>query len=726
MASVIRLVGDYGYTAWEFPDGSTADVIDASDASWIEANLGDTLNLYPFQVSGAKEGLLIRGGTIFGEVPLDTDWKVTYVNSAGVRIADSPGVIIEGWRASQTWDAIRVVGDSDDFTIRDVWVSDSRDDAVENDDALSGTISDSLFDGVMSGISLGDGDVDGSDNVVTLDGILLRSEPFLYKGEFTHGSPFKMNKDDPDVTPSLRIYNSVIAIEDVDHSGQERLAKAWDKTIDAAGNYFLNLSNDALPDDYPLPGKGWTILQGQAARDFWEDSRADWIEHHQGEASGTGSPVAFPAEMDTDPSANRIAAAAPAGTSVGVTVSAVDPDAGDEVTYSVDDPRFSITADGKVTRFGLGTLDADAEPTIRLSVTATSSDGSRAVRAVDIAVTPPRRSESHATDLVITTKNGDVEQKAGEVSAGSGDLELGQHGSVAQIVGLRFDGVDIPKDAVITRAYVQFVADEKSSGAASLVIRGIDADDAAAFSTSAGNLSARPVTEASANWAPAAWIKGASGAEQRTADVSAILTEIHDRPGWELGNAMAITIAGTGERVAVSSDAGAAFSPMLHVEWQSAATMIEGTTAADQLTGTAGADFVRGRTGADILSGGLGDDTLSGGLGDDTLSGGLGKDAFVFGSARGATDRDVVTDFVPGHDKIHLDQALFAELGGAGALKASDFGHTAPEDANDHILYDSKSGLLSYDADGSGAGKAIGIADIGAGLDVTYEDFLIV
>ena len=35
-----------------------------------------------------------------------------------------------------------------------------------------------------------------------------------------------------------------------------------------SGNYYLNLSDTPFPSNYPLPPKGFTILQGQAARDF--------------------------------------------------------------------------------------------------------------------------------------------------------------------------------------------------------------------------------------------------------------------------------------------------------------------------------------------------------------------------------------------------------------------------------------------------------------------------
>ena len=51
---------------------------------------------------------------------------------------------------------IRVVGDkNDEFTIDSVWLSEIRDDAIENDTGLNGTISNSLFDGVFVGISTG-------------------------------------------------------------------------------------------------------------------------------------------------------------------------------------------------------------------------------------------------------------------------------------------------------------------------------------------------------------------------------------------------------------------------------------------------------------------------------------------------------------------------------------------------------------------------------------------
>jgi Ca2+-binding RTX toxin-like protein len=45
---------------------------------------------------------------------------------------------------------------------------------------------------------------------------------------------------------------------------------------------------------------------------------------------------------------------------------------------------------------------------------------------------------------------------------------------------------------------------------------------------------------------------------------------------------------------------------------------------------------------------------------------------------------------------------------------------------NDHILYDGMTGALYYDADGSGAGKAIHIATLKGAPSLSSADFFIV
>jgi hypothetical protein len=299
--STITLTEDYAYTSYKITGLEYGTIIDAETATFIQDNDdsdGDS-NPYPFLVYDAP-GVIIDGGTIVGNFDLTSAFYDIYDlgNSAGVRIEDSPDAVIRDWRITNTWDAIRVSWNSQNFLIEDIWVTNARDDAVENDRLQSGTIRDSLFDGVFSGISIdpsSSSPVDGSDEVVIIDGVLMRMGLYLYKGEMTHSSLIKTDSaTDGAVTPSLIFTNNVFAIEDVNHRSYRSMFDAWDHTIESSGNVFLNLSDTPLPYDYPMPPEGWTILQGQEARDYWEQARDGWIASH---TDGSEPPVAVVEEQ---------------------------------------------------------------------------------------------------------------------------------------------------------------------------------------------------------------------------------------------------------------------------------------------------------------------------------------------------------------------------------------------------------------------------------------------
>jgi predicted extracellular nuclease len=78
---------------------------------------------------------------------------------------------------------------------------------------------------------------------------------------------------------------------------------------------------------------------------------------------------------------------------------------------------------------------------------------------------------------------------------------------------------------------------------------------------------------------------------------------------------------------------------------------------------------VTGSAKRDLLSGSPGDDLIIGGIGADRLSGGDGGDLFAYQSMRDAGD--VVTDFVPGEDRIDL-RGLLAGSGYAGTNAVAD------------------------------------------------------
>jgi Ca2+-binding RTX toxin-like protein len=293
--STINLTGNYGTTPYRVSGLASGTVIDAETASWIESNSGSGSNDYPFQVVKSPN-VVIDGGTINGQIDQTSDWRTVYNdgNSAAVRTEDTPNVVIRDWRITNTWDAVRVSWNSPNFLIEDVWVTNARDDAVENDRLQTGTIRDSLFDGVFGGISIDPSSaspVDGSNQTVTVDGVLMRMKSYLYEGEMTHSAMIKTDSaTNGTVTPHLVFTNNVFAIEDVNHHSYRSMLDAWAHTTTSSNNFLLNLSDTPLPDDYPMPPKGWTVIQGQAARDYWDHAKAEWIANHEGDGGATVPP----------------------------------------------------------------------------------------------------------------------------------------------------------------------------------------------------------------------------------------------------------------------------------------------------------------------------------------------------------------------------------------------------------------------------------------------------
>jgi hypothetical protein len=150
-------------------------------------------------------------------------------------------------------------------------------------------------------------------------------------------------------------------------------------------------------------------------------------------------------------------------------------------------------------------------------------------------------------------------------------------------------------------------------------------------------------------------------------------------------------------------------------------------------------ETLMGMKGKDVLKGGLGSDVIKGRYGNDILSGAGGQDVFVFDAKLGTskTDRkvnfDTITDFSVSDDSIWLDNAVFQKIGKGtedqpGLLNKAYFViGTKAKDKNDHIIYNMKTGILSYDADGSGSKyKAVEFAKLGKNLAINFGDFLVI
>lgn len=164
-----------------------------------------------------------------------------------------------------------------------------------------------------------------------------------------------------------------------------------------------------------------------------------------------------------------------------------------------------------------------------------------------------------------------------------------------------------------------------------------------------------------------------------------------------------------------------------------AANRMSGNRASNTLKGGAAGDTLKGESGADNLQGEGGNDRLYGGLGNDTLRGDLktawtGIDRFYFDTTpNSTTNRDTIVDFDASRDFIHLSLAVFTKAGPAGTL-AQDAFYTVGvgrADAEDRIIYNQVTGVLSYDPDGTGAAAAVQFASVTAGMVIGYADFIV-
>lgn len=143
---------------------------------------------------------------------------------------------------------------------------------------------------------------------------------------------------------------------------------------------------------------------------------------------------------------------------------------------------------------------------------------------------------------------------------------------------------------------------------------------------------------------------------------------------------------------------------------------VRGTAYNDELTGSNADNMLRGDGGSDILAGGRGNDYLIGG-GD--------ADYFVFNTALDDEDNvDTIEDFAAGEDIIQLASSIFSAIGdslSADAFVANSTGQA--QTAEHRIIYNSETGDLFYDADGSGTGARVYFAKLNGAPELDGSSF---
>jgi len=176
----------------------------------------------------------------------------------------------------------------------------------------------------------------------------------------------------------------------------------------------------------------------------------------------------------------------------------------------------------------------------------------------------------------------DAEQHAdGSMVLNGSTFGIGYDDGQQQLVGMRFRNLDIPQGATILNAKLQFGNKENRWDTGfSLRIQGHDVDDAPTFSNSWNNIGNRITaangTTATVDWNnPASWT---SNGYKDSPDISSIIQEIIDRPGWVPNNELALIVYPTTatsnnkSRRAYTHESNSNRAPRLVIEWTTQAT----------------------------------------------------------------------------------------------------------------------------------------------------------
>jgi hypothetical protein len=247
-----------------------------------------------FNASTTGADLCVVGGVVDGDIPFSWDWRrahtfggagyATTVN-AGIVYVDNVRVddVEDGWHPREDpYPTNRGV-----MHMRRAYMTAIRDDCVENDHFMPGTIEDSLFDGAFTFLSEQNQDAvtdtmgSDEDPHIYLDNVYVRLSQINAPGSFTVGRWFKWLPHGA-TNHILDITDSVFAVDRPPTNENGHIQ--WNPnchfppgTVFHGSNYILWLGSGAYGGEKP---SGVTFLEGQTARDKWVQVRNTWLASH--------------------------------------------------------------------------------------------------------------------------------------------------------------------------------------------------------------------------------------------------------------------------------------------------------------------------------------------------------------------------------------------------------------------------------------------------------------
>jgi hypothetical protein len=277
-----------GMTNAPYVDNAVADGARFELRGWY-AKVGINAN-HAFSVrSAGSAGICVDGGVVNGQLPLDWNWRAVHdYGGFGYRIVVGGGLaaidnvrvhnVEDGWKPREQPSFVnRGV-----IRMRGAYMTGIRDDAVEDDEFMPGSVEDSLFDGVWTFFSEQNQSGAVPDTIGANEDPYIRIERVYVRlwvtngGEVGPGRWFKWQPKGAKAHVPI-IVDSVFATHLKPRHGWHVLDFP-SGTIFQGTNHILWLG---APGAYggPRPA-GVVFLEGQPAVDKWNQVRSDWLSAH--------------------------------------------------------------------------------------------------------------------------------------------------------------------------------------------------------------------------------------------------------------------------------------------------------------------------------------------------------------------------------------------------------------------------------------------------------------
>ena len=277
----IRLAGTF-VDSYTNPSLVPGTVLDARGAMFLSS----AAVAYPLNLGGG-DSVRVVGGAVLGQYDRTASWDAMHANNnAGVNF-DNAGLIVDGLRVDDVTDGIRPQNGGT-FTIRNVWLSNIRDNCIENDHVHGGLVDDSLLDGCYNAFSARPspaiiaGGANGSAALWTIRNSLVRLEPMPYPRDpspdnLGHEGFFKWHLwgDPASLSPKLALEGNVFLAERAGEVGMGRMGIPPGALVSCANNVMVWLG----PGDFPAALPACFTVTSDVA--VWRNAVRDWLRRHR-------------------------------------------------------------------------------------------------------------------------------------------------------------------------------------------------------------------------------------------------------------------------------------------------------------------------------------------------------------------------------------------------------------------------------------------------------------